>query len=174
VTGCWSSRTRSGTSISKGISALIINSHFTRFILGVRSSKIDRRGVFAEVTIPARRKVVEYAGEKVTMRTAAARVRRILFAKSPARRSRRVYLARLNRRYAIDGSVGGSGAEFINHSCDPNLYARKSSGRIDLYSRRPIRKGQELTLDYRFGPSSAPIACHCGSPKCRGTINRFK
>jgi SET domain-containing protein len=156
------------------ISPLIIDSRFTPFVLSVRSSRIDRRGVFAEVTIPARRKVVEYAGEKVTMRTAISRVRRILFAKGVARSSQRVYMAQLNRRYAIDGSVGGSGAEFINHSCDPNLYARKSSGRIDLFSKRLIRKGQELTLDYRFGPSSMPMACHCGSRKCRGTINPRK
>ncbi len=144
-----------------------IDRQFAAFPLRVKTSAIDRRGVFAEARIPARRKVVEYTGEKVTVRQAALRVRRILLGKGP----KRLYIARMNRRYAIDGGVGGSGAEFINHCCEPNLFGRKSHGRILFYSKKPIRKGQELTIDYRFGPAPNPIACRCGSAKCRGTIN---
>jgi uncharacterized protein len=143
---------------------------FAAFPLRISISAIDRRGVFADKRIPAWRKVVEYTGEKITLHQSLLRLRRILFGKGP----KRLYIARVNRLYAIDGSVGGSGAEFINHSCDPNLFVRKTNGRIFLFSKKPIRKGQELTLDYRFGPAPNPIACHCGSRKCRGTINRLK
>ena len=31
------------------------------------------------------------------------------------------YLARLDSYWTVDGADGGSGAEFVNHSCDPNL-----------------------------------------------------
>ena len=151
---------------------------FARFPLCVKSSAIERRGVFAEARIPARRKVVEYTGEKITLHRALLRVGRILFGTGPKRRMRRgpkhLYIARLNRGYAIDGAVGGSGAEFINHCCEPNLFARKSHGHIHFYSKKTIRKGQELTIDYKFGPSETPMVCRCGSPKCRGTINRVK
>jgi len=157
-----------------------VDPRFAAFPLRIHTSKIENRGVFSEARIPARRKVVEYTGEKITLHQALLRVRRVLFGTGARRRlkfkrgPKHLYIARLNRRYAIDGSVGGSGAEFINHCCEPNLFIRKSSGRIHFYSRMAIRKGQELTIDYKFGPSDMPIVCRCGSPKCRGTINRPK
>ena len=78
----------------------------------------------------------------------------------------RIYTVRLNRLSKPDGSVG-SGAEIINHSCDPNLSMRRIRGQIFLYSFRKIRAGEELTIDYGFHCS---CPCHCGSPKCRGTM----
>ena len=144
---------------------------FAVFPLRVGHSKIDRRGVFAEGEIPARRKVVEYTGEKIRLAVAVNRARRVLFhSKGP----KRLYLARLNRFWVIDGAVGGSGAEFINHCCDPNLFPKKARGRIALFSKKRIRKGQELTIDYCFGPSPKPVVCRCGSRKCRGTMNRLR
>ena len=82
------------------------------------------------------------------------------------------YLARANRNWVIDGSVGGNGAERINHCCDPNVFARRAYGKIFIYSRRKIRKGEELTLDYALPEERAKIPCRCGSPKCRGYMNR--
>jgi hypothetical protein len=38
-------------------------------------------------------------------------------------------------------------------------------------SRRQIRRGEELTVDYMFSKKVEPVRCRCGSPKCRGTIN---
>jgi uncharacterized protein len=148
-----------------------IAQQFAAFPLRIGPSKIDRRGVFALSGIPARRKVVEYTGEKIRVAVAIRRTRRILFhSKGP----KRLYLARLNRFWVIDGAVGGCGAEFINHCCDPNLFPKKVRGRMAFFSKRRIRKGQELTIDYSFGPSPKPVACRCGARKCRGTINRLK
>ena len=79
----------------------------------------------------------------------------------------RIYTVRLNRLSKLDGSVRGSGAEIINHSCDPNLSMRRIRGQIFLYSFRKIRAGEELTIDYGFHCS---CPCQCGSPKCRGTM----
>jgi SET domain-containing protein len=145
-----------------------IDIRFTPFALGVRRSPIDRFGVFAEKSIPGGRMVIEYMGERITRRQAVRRFGRIWRRKGP----KRYYLACLNGRWVVDGAVGGSGAELVNHSCDPNLSARKRCGRILFYSRKRIRKGEELTLDYRYDPKAPPASCRCGSAKCRGMINR--
>ena len=50
----------------------------------------------------------------------------------------------------MDGSVGGSGAEIINHSCDPNLITRVMKGHIIYMSLRAIKPGEELTVNYNF------------------------
>ena len=78
----------------------------------------------------------------------------------------------LNRYWSVDPAVGGSGAEFVSHSCDPNLKTRIIGEHILFFSRRRIRKGEELSLDYKLGPKAVRIPCRCGSPHCRGTINR--
>ena len=65
----------------------------------------------------------------------------------------------------------GSGAEIINHSCNPCLYSKIFKGHILYISKRRIRKGEELTVDYLFSKDIGRVPCCCGSPKCRGTIN---
>ena len=47
-----------------------------------------------------------------------------------------------------NGAIGGSGAEFINHSCNSNLVTSIVGGRIFFNSHRIITSGEELTLDY--------------------------
>ena len=39
---------------------------------------------------------------------------------------------------------------FINHSEEPNCYINTDSEERTLYSVRPIRSGEELTVYYRF------------------------
>jgi SET domain-containing protein len=38
-------------------------------------------------------------------------------------------------------------------------------------SRRDIRRGEELTVDYHFDKKVEKVVCRCGAEKCRGTIN---
>jgi SET domain-containing protein len=138
------------------------------FRLRVRRSGIHRLGVFASRSIPPRVKVIEYAGERISRRE--ARRRFVIIWKR--HKGAFNYLARLNRYWVIDGAVGGNGAELINHSCDPNMGFRRKHGKLWFLSLRRIRKGEELTLDYRFSRKAEKVPCHCGSPKCRGTINK--
>jgi uncharacterized protein len=112
--------------------------------------------------------VIEYTGERITIRQAFRRFRKIC----RKRGLKRFYFRELDRRWAVDGAVGGSGAEIINHSCDPNLKTRRVRGRLHYYSCRQIRRGEELTVDYHYAPKTLRVTCRCGSPKCRGTINR--
>jgi hypothetical protein len=67
----------------------------------------------------------------------------------------------------IDGE--GLGA-FLNHSCDPNCEIDEIKGRAWLFALRNIAAGEELLWDYNLYDDEDPAPCHCGSPKCRGTM----
>jgi len=144
-----------------------IDPRYARYLLLVARSPIDRYGVFAAETIPAKRRVVEYTGEKISHKEADRRFFKILRTGRP----RRFYFFILNRRWVVDGAVSGSGAELINHGCTPNLVRRRIAGHIYYYSARKIRAGEELLVDYRYSPQTVRLKCRCGSPKCRGTLN---
>jgi len=130
-----------------------INPLRARFRLMVRASTISRFGVFAEEAIPRGRAVIEYTGERVSRRMGKFRA-------DPDR----TYLFGVDRYWGLDGAIGGSGAEFINHRCAPNMGRRVRGGRVTLISVKAIAAGEELTLDYRL---AAPIPCRCGAPNCR-------
>jgi uncharacterized protein len=126
----------------------------------VRPSKIHRYGVYARERIPANRKVIEYTGERLNRREAKRRSNDKL-----------TYLFELDSYWTLDGAVGGSGAEIINHSCEPNLVSRIMKGHILYMSLRSIRPGEELTVDYNFTKNEGHTTrCSCGSQQCRGFI----
>jgi uncharacterized protein len=135
-----------------------IDPRYCCFHLRIDRSKIHRWGVYADEDIPANRKVIEYTGEKIDGCEAE-------------RRWHTPYLFILDDHWVLDGGVGGSGAEFINHSCAPNLVTRIMKGHILYMSLRPIKKGEELTIDYNYDDTDETIPCICGAPNCRGTIN---
>ena len=141
----------------------VIDPRHACFRLEIRQSKIHRYGVYALEKIPPRRKVIEYTGERISRRETKRRGS-----------GRHTYLFTLDHYWTLDGAVGGSGAEIINHCCDPNLYAWNFKGHILYMSKRAIRRGEELTVDYRFSKEVERVICRCGSPKCRGTINLFQ
>lgn len=131
------------------------------FRMSLAPSKIHRWGVYALEAIPANRKVIEYRGERISRKETRRRSETCEF----------TYLFTLDDYWTIDGAAGGSGAEYINHSCDPNLMSRIIRGHILYFSRRAIRKGEELTIDYRFDKKVEKVPCSCGAERCRGTIN---
>lgn len=130
-----------------------------RFRLRWGASKVHGWGIFAGEDIPARRRVIEYTGQRISP-------------EEVRRRSARphVYFFWLGKKWALDGAIGGSGAEFINHSCEPNMVARVRWGRIWLVSLRRIEKGEELFFDYHL-TGAVPMKCHCGAAGCRGFMN---
>ncbi|MEO8025623.1 MAG: SET domain-containing protein-lysine N-methyltransferase [Bryobacteraceae bacterium] len=132
-----------------------------KFRLILKPSKIHRWGVYAGEQIPKGRKVIEYTGERISRRETKRRAETAEFN----------YLFTVDSYWTIDGSAGGSGAEFINHSCDPNIFARVVRGHILYLSKRDIRVGEELTVDYHFPKEDEHVPCACGAKICRGTIN---
>jgi SET domain-containing protein len=145
-----------------------IDGRFAAYELRLRRSRIHGWGVHAGKSIPAHRKVIEYTGELLSRPEANRRLDRVC--RNP--RTRRLTMFKLDRYWRIDGAVGGSGAEYVNHCCDPNLRTTIVRGHILLFSRRRIQAKEELTLDYGLHPKTHRIPCRCGSPKCRGTVNR--
>jgi uncharacterized protein len=141
-----------------------IDPRSARFGMRVGPSRIHGVGVFAAERIPARRKVIEYTGELVNAVEAYRRIKS----------QKRTYVFAVNKFWNIDAVFGGSGAEFINHSCNPNLRSRVVAGHVLYNSARPIEVGEELTVDYQFSWAAPKVPCRCGSPQCRGTINLKK
>jgi SET domain-containing protein len=138
-----------------------IDPRYCCFQLRIGPSAIHRWGIFAEERIPPNRKVIEYTGEKISRRESKRR--------ADARGD--VYLFTLDNYWNIDGAVNGSGAQYINHCCEPNLAARILKGHILYISVREIQPGEELTIDYRFDWKVDKVPCRCGAPRCRGHIN---
>jgi hypothetical protein len=67
-------------------------------------------------------------------------------------------------------TIGGAEtADYINHSCDPNLGLR---GQITLVALRDIEAGEEVAFDYAMTDSTPydEFECRCGSVNCRGTV----
>jgi SET domain-containing protein len=138
-----------------------INSDYACFQLKLARSAIHRWGVYAAEFIPSGRKVIEYTGERISRRETKRR----------SEVSKFTYLFTLDPYGTIDGAAGGSGAEYVNHSCEPNLVSRIVRGHILYLALRDIQPGEELTIDYRFDKDVEKVVCRCGAANCRGTIN---
>lgn len=130
--------------------------------LAIKKSTINGKGCFATLFFPGRRKICEYAGESIT--NAEARRR--------ARTRRKLRICAVDRRRSIDGSRGGNGSHYINHSCQPNAYMQSVRGHLLFIALRDIQPGEEITVDYQTTLHPDSKRCTCGAPKCRGTINK--
>ena len=135
------------------------NSRLIALRLAVRPSGIHGRGIFAAGALPGRRKLGEVTGERVLLPAARRAV-----ARAP-----RIYLVELTRRYALDCSTGNH-FRHLNHSCRPNCYLRVFRGRVEVYSRKAIGPGIELTVDYGATPHEGGMTCRCGAAKCKGVL----
>lgn len=132
-----------------------------QFAVVAKTSRIDGKGLFTQISIPRRRKIGELTGERI--RTAVADRR--------ASKRRRIAIVGTRDGWAIDASRGGNDLKFVNHSCDPNIYIRVSYGRVEFYARRDIQPREELTCDYGDDSYHAgKLRCRCGSKNCRGYI----
>ena len=127
----------------------------------VGASKIDGKGCFATAFFPKGRKIAELTGERVSRVEAARRMRG----------RERLHICAIDSYWGIDGSRGGNGSQFINHSCQPNTYMKIIYGHILFYALRDIHPGEELTLDYVESYHPDTKRCRCKAPGCRGTIN---
>jgi uncharacterized protein len=123
-----------------------LNPDYCCFRLRLGSSRIHRWGVYAAESIPANRKVIEYTGELISRREAKRR----------GDSAQHVYLFTVDSYWCKDGAVGGSGAEFINHSCDPNIRVLLMKGHILYMSKRAIKPGEELTASSTCAVAGRP------------------
>lgn len=129
--------------------------------LKVARSSIHGRGCFATKRFARRKKIAEYTGERITNAEAERRGHR-----------RVLRISGLDNRWSIDGSRGGNGTHYINHSCRPNSYLQTIGKRLIVLALRDIRPGEEITVDYVSSMHSDRKRCTCKAPGCRGTINK--
>ena len=128
----------------------------------VKTSPIDGKGCYAAQAFRRGRKIAEYAGERISRQEIKRRVQG----------AQRIHICAIDTYWAIDGSVGGNGTEYINHSCHPNGDLKIIAGRIIFFAKRDIAAGEEITLDYIASWHDDKTKCSCGAPNCRGTINQ--
>ena len=130
----------------------------------VRPSPIAGRGLFARDDLAAGTVVLRYGGRLVTTAELAA-----LLAGAAADPDR-PYVDTIT---VDDGAhlvmPPGTVAHFGNHACDPTLW---HVGPYELATRRAVRAGEELTVDYatNSGAEGLDLPCHCGSAHCRGRV----
>ncbi|MDQ5843988.1 MAG: SET domain-containing protein-lysine N-methyltransferase [Acidobacteriota bacterium] len=129
--------------------------------LTIRKSDIEGDGCFSAAHFKGGRKIAEYTGEKIRNAEANRRAGR-----------RRLRICAINDRWSLDGSRGGNGTHYINHSCQPNAYMKILYGHILFMALRDIHAGEEITIDYESTLHSDTKKCTCGALNCRGTINR--
>lgn len=138
----------------------------------IRSSPIAGSGAFALRPIPAKTRLIEYTGERVSHEVADAR-----YADEEASGNTHTVLFTVDENTVIDAGVDGNEARFFNHACAPNCQSRIIRKRVYLETLRDIKPGEELTYDYeipREGEDDETARrkwpCFCGAPDCRGTL----
>ncbi|XP_069357216.1 histone-lysine N-methyltransferase SETD1 isoform X2 [Maniola hyperantus] len=143
---------------------------FRKKQLKFAKSGIHDWGLFAQEPIAADEMVIEYVGQMV--RPIVADVREAHYEATGIGSS---YLFRIDLDTIIDATKCGNLARFINHSCNPNCYAKiitiESQKKIVIYSKQPIAVDEEITYDYKFPLEDEKIPCLCGAPQCRGFLN---
>ena len=118
-----------------------------------RRSRIHGWGVYATETIPKNKRIIDYAGEKISNQVSLKREIRYM-------KTGHIWCFKLTNRTVIDAGVGGNDARFINHACKPNCYIDIKKGIIWIRAARTIRKGEELTYDYHTD-GEGMIMCRC-------------
>jgi hypothetical protein len=107
-------------------------------------------GLFAIDPIPARQRIIEYVGP--------------LISNAEVEKKRGKYFFGVNSKWSIDGSGRANMARYINHSCRPNAEAFISGHRVWVWSKRAIKSGEEITIDYGkeyFEEQIKPRGCRC-------------
>src|SRR6266403_4325535 len=130
--------------------------------LSIQKSRINGRGCFATVHFARRRKIAEYTGERIPDSEAQRRAHRA-----------KLRICDVDGVWSIDGSRGGNGTHYINHSCEPNAYMQILYRHILFIALRDIQPGEEITIDYETTLHSNKKKCTCRAPSCRGTINKI-
>jgi SET domain-containing protein len=126
-----------------------------------RKSALHGWGVFAEERISKNTRIIDYAGELIRNDASEEREDRY-------HAEGHIWVFRVNRAWSRDANVGGNIARFINHSCTPNCWFEVVDKTIWIRAGRDIRRGEELTYDYRT-IGERTIKCRC-RPDCPNYI----
>jgi hypothetical protein len=126
----------------------------------IKESSLSGKGMFAKKSISKGEIIIKWGGTLFTKEeTKAGKARK----KSVVGVDDGLYLAG-----GVDEPTEDS--EFMNHSCNPNLWMKDA---VTLEARRNIRKGEELTADYVMWADDyeSEWDCKCGTKYCRQRIS---
>lgn len=124
--------------------------------LRVAQSNIDGEGCFAAASFVRGQRIAEYVGEKIPFAEAERRQR------APGKKC----VCDIDTEWSIDGSLGGNGTQYVNHSCDPNAYLVTSHGRLFLHALRDITAAEEITAEYLYELELDQTPCCCRTAAC--------
>ena len=79
------------------------------------------------------------------------------------------YLFEIKAGVTLDGSTRKNLARYINHSCIPNSESKVVKGRVFIYSKKKIKKGEELTYNYGSDYFNEHLKNKC---KCKRCVKR--
>jgi SET domain-containing protein len=136
------------------------NNPYERFKLIVKKSGIEGLGAYAFSSIPARVKIGELAGKIISVKE--ARIKAAI--------KKRIAIVELNNKIALDASETDGAIKYINHSCSPNSYIRVAHNKVEFYSLREIKKGEELSANYGETHHDGKLKCNCGAKNCKGFL----
>jgi uncharacterized protein len=140
---------------------LLVSTYISPKAVKGEPSGIEGRGLFAVAPIAKDEIVAIKGGHLVDTRTLDALPERL--------RNSEVQIADGFHLVALEEAEYEPVMLFINHSCQPNV---GFAGNIVLVAMRDVAPGEELTTDYAlFDDADDRMACHCGTPSCRGTIS---
>ena len=139
--------------------------------ISVKRSSIHSKGVFAKKDIPKGTAIIEYVGKKITKKESSILSDLVLLDHKENPSKGAVYIFELNKKYDIDGNVRYNTARLINHSCNPNAEALNDNGKIIIFAKKNITKGDEITYNYGYDIDHyEEHPCRCGSKNCVGYI----
>jgi uncharacterized protein len=128
--------------------------------ISFRRSRIHGTGGFARRALPARTRLIEYVGERITKAESLRRCE-----------ANNEYIFTIDDEHDLDGNVPWNPARFINHSCAPNCEAEWDENRIWIVALRDVAAGEELSFNYGYDLEDyREHPCRCGTPGCVGYI----
>lgn len=107
-------------------------------------------GLFTDESLKKGEFLIEYTGKILTLKEKEKKGGKYLFETSANR--------------FIDGTDRTNIARYINHSCKPNCEVDIRRGRVLIFAKRSIKKGDELHFDYGeeyVNQYIKPHGCRC-------------
>ena len=152
---------------------------------GTKANKNIKEGEF----------LLEYVGEIINSEECEKRMKIINEKAEFNKKTANYYFLTVENDYIIDAQRKGNYSRFTNHSCEPNANIEKWKVgkllRIGFFAKKNIKKGEEITIDYRYDKIEnnqnkknnkkkqknneekeikERQLCYCGAKNCNGLI----